>query len=139
MLGGDAKSGGNGGDRGVNGKGVERREDRGRGRGSARAERHEGSDEVPGQVARDTVCIQGGEKLGEMGGELGGRDVDVVSDDIESTLDDEGGGDSRGEERASRKGVESAVGRLVDALEIVIEEVGDGEAVLDGGVRLRRR
>ena len=106
---------------------------------AARAEGQEGSDQVTGQVTRNTVRIQGGKKLGEMGGELGSRDGDVAAEDLEGTLDDEGGGDSGGEERASRKGVESTVGRLVDALEIVIEVVGDGEAVLDGGVRLRRR
>ena len=109
-----------------------RRRRRERGKSGWAAARPAGEEEA-------AVRIQGGEKLGEMGGELGSRDGDVAVEDLEGTLDDEGGGDSRGEERASREGVESTVGRLVDALEIVIEVVGDGEAVLDGGVRLRRR
>ena len=73
-----------------------------------------------------------------MGGELGGGNGDVAVEDLEGALDDEGSGDGGDEERAGREGIESAMGRLVDALEIVIEVAGDGEAIFDGGVRLRR-
>ena len=74
-----------------------------------------------------------------MGGELGRRKGDVAGEDVVDALDDEGGGDGRDEGRAGRKGIEGAMGRVVDSREVIVEVVGNGESAFDGGVRLERR